>query len=292
MLGELLAILTATLWASTSVLSRKALEDMSPTEVNLVRAISSSAALWLILFKLKGWEALTWIDAFSLTLLTAAVLIGVGLGDFMLFKSMKLIGVSKSVALSSTYPLFTTLISIVALEEKLTSLNALGITLIVFGIFLISLSKNSEINRPRSSDTFTKGVALSIGTALTWSIGITLIALSIKEADPITANAYRLPILAIILAATMSPTRGLRKTFKNSKSFLWAFLAGVTGLGLGTTAYFGSIKLIGMAKATALSSIYPIITAIAATLVLREKPGLKTWTAIGLTVLGLLLTIR
>ncbi|MCD6444642.1 DMT family transporter, partial [Candidatus Bathyarchaeota archaeon] len=137
MLGELLALFTAVLWALTPVFGKKALEESSIVALNFVRSVFGSMALWLILPVARGWRLVD-VDPYSLALLTAAAVIGMGLGDLAFFKSMDMIGVSRSTAISSTYPLFTTFISILLLGEKLTVLNFLGTVSVVLGVSLIS----------------------------------------------------------------------------------------------------------------------------------------------------------
>lgn len=288
MLGEALALLTAVLWALTPVFSKKALEESSMVALNLVRSIFGSAALWLILPLARGWR-LVEVDPYSLMLLTAAV-IGMGLGDLVFFKSMSLIGVSRSTAISSTYPLFTTLMSVLLLGEKLTVLNILGITSVVLGVSLISIAAGEKGgSRKRDNPSLRRGLAFAISSAVIWSIGITLIALCVREVDPLAANTYRVSILALVLSLPPLFKKSFRRGLRNGRVLIWGAAAGVTGTSLGASVYLESIKLIGAARATALSSVYPMISAVAATLFLREKTNLKTWMGIGLTVLGIAL---
>lgn len=287
MLGELLALLTAVLWALTPVFGKKALEESSIVALNFVRSVFGSMALWLILPAARGWRLVD-VDPYSLALLTAAAVIGMGLGDLAFFKSMDMIGVSKSTAISSTYPLFTTFISILLLGESLTVLSFLGTVSVVLGVSLISIASSGE-NGGRDNPSLRKGVVLAIASAVIWSIGITLIALCVRDVDPLVANTYRLSILALILSLPPLLKKRFRRGLRSGKTLFWGAAAGVTGLSLGTSVYLESIKLIGAARATALSSIYPMISAVAATLFLKEKPNLKTWMGIGLTVLGIVL---
>lgn len=287
MFGEALALFTAILWALTPVFVKKALEKSSMIALNLVRSIFGSVALWLILLLAKGWR-LVEVDPYNLMILTMAAVIGMGLGDLVFFKSMSLIGVSRSTAISSTYPLFTSLMSILLLGERLTVLNILGIILVVLGVSLISMATKRG-DRKRGGSSFRNGVVFAISSAIIWSIGITLITICVREVDPLTANTYRISILAMVLSLPPLLKKSFRRGLRNGEALFWGAVAGITGMSLGASVYLESIRLIGAARATALSSIYPMISAVVATLFLREKTNLKVWMGIGLTVFGIIL---
>ncbi|MCX8161634.1 MAG: EamA family transporter, partial [Candidatus Bathyarchaeota archaeon] len=77
MLGESLALFTAVLWALTPVFSKKALGYATAVELNLVRSISGSLTLILILPVLRG-GLIFQLDLYGFILLLAATIIGIG----------------------------------------------------------------------------------------------------------------------------------------------------------------------------------------------------------------------
>lgn len=282
MVGELLALATAVFWALNPVFSRKALDYGSAVSLNVARSLFGSLSLWVVLFYSKGVDFLN-VDLLGLVLVVAAGLVGVGLGDLVFFKSMSVVGVSVSVAVSSVYPIFTAAASLLFLGEDLDVLDAVGIVCIVLSVSLVSLS---EKERRRGS---LKGVLLGLASAVLWSAAITLVALGVRRVDPIAANAYRFSFLTVILAGVLVVGKGFGEEFRRREFLFWSWASGVTGLTLGTTAYLESIRLIGAAKATALTSVYPVVSGLAALAVLREKPSLKVWAGLILTAVGVAL---
>jgi drug/metabolite transporter (DMT)-like permease len=282
MLGELLALSTAILWAVTPVLSRKALGYSTPVELNFVRAISGSIALILILlFTHRG--LIFDIDVYGFILLLAAMMIGIGLGDTVFFKSIYAIGVSRGVAVSSVYPLMVLLASAYIVGEPITLTDIAGGLSVVSATIIVALSKEESTI---GSNRYLSGIALSLTSALLWSVAIILVSIGVRSVDPLIGNAYRFLILAVAMLPLCR--RSLAK-LKDTRLLLWGSLSGLTGLALGTTVYLESIRLIGAGKATVITGIQPIISAILASSSLRERLNVRIWVAVTLASIGIIL---
>jgi drug/metabolite transporter (DMT)-like permease len=282
MLGELLALSTAILWALTPVFSKKALGYSTPVELNFVRAISGSIALILIILFTRGGLIFD-IDVYGFTLLLAATMIGIGLGDTVFFKSIDAIGVSRGVAISSVYPLIVLLTSACIVGEPVTLTDIAGGLSIVSATVIVALSEEESAV---GSNRYLSGVALSLASALLWSIAITLVSIGVRSVDPLIGNAYRFLILAI---ATLPLCRRSLAKLRDISLLLWGSLSGLTGLALGTTIYLESIRLIGAGKATVITGVQPIISAVIASLSLRERLSVKIWLAVILASIGIIL---
>jgi drug/metabolite transporter (DMT)-like permease len=281
MLGELLALSTAILWALTPVFSKKALGYSTPVELNFVRAISGSIALILIILFTRGGLIFD-IDVYGFALLLAATMIGIGLGDTVFFKSIDAIGVSRGVAISSVYPLIVLLTSACIVGEPVTLTDIAGGLSIVSATVIVALSEESAVG----SNRYLSGVALSLASALLWSIAITLVSIGVRSVDPLIGNAYRFLILAI---ATLPLCRRSLAKLRDTHLLLWGSLSGLTGLALGTTIYLESIRLIGAGEATVITGVQPIISAVIASLSLRERLSVKIWLAVILASIGIIL---
>ncbi|MEM2740399.1 MAG: DMT family transporter [Candidatus Bathyarchaeia archaeon] len=282
MLGEALALSTAILWALTPVFSKKALRYATAVELSLVRSISGSLTLILILPVLRG-GLIFQLDIYGFLLLLAATAIGIGVGDTVFFKGIDAIGVSRGVAVSSVHPLIVLLISASILSESITLVNVIGGVLVVSASIVVALSGEESKG---GSNQYIEGIVLSLASALLWSIAVTFVSIGVRSVDPLIGNAYRFLILALAMLPTCR--RSIHK-LRDSRLLLWGSLSGLTGLSLGTTLYLESIRLIGAGKATVITGIQPIISALAAGLSLRERLNMRIWIAVLLASIGIIL---
>jgi len=282
MLGEALALSTAILWALTPVFSKRALRYATAIELNMVRSISGSLTLILILPILRGGFIFQ-LDLYGFLLLLAATVIGIGIGDTVFFKGIDAIGVSRGVAVSSVHPLIVLLISAFLLNESITLVNVIGGVLVVSASIIVALSGEESRN---GSNQYFEGVVLSLVSALLWSIAVTFVSIGVRSVDPLIGNAYRFPILALAMLPICRRSMG---KLINARLLLWGSLSGLTGLSLGTTLYLESIRLIGAGRATVITGIQPIISALAANISLREKLSIWIWIAILLASIGIIL---
>jgi len=284
MLGEMLALSTAILWALMPVFSKKALGYANAVELNLVRSISASLTLIVLLPILRG-GLIFQLDLYGFLLLLAATVIGIGIGDAVFFKSIDAIGVSRSVAVSSVHPLLVLFISVFMLGESITLINMIGGLLVVSASIIVALSdlEGESIGRTKQ---YVRGVALSLASASLWSIAVTFVSIGVRSVDPLIGNAYRFPILAL---AMLPMCRHSLHKLRDARLLLWGSLSGLTGLSIGTTLYLESIRLIGAGKATIIVGIQPILSAIAASLSLRERLNVRVWIAVLLASTGMIL---
>lgn len=282
MLGEALALSTAILWALTPVFSKRALRYATALELSMVRSISGSLSLILILPILRG-GLIFQLDLYGFLLMLAATIIGIGIGDTVFFKGIDAIGVSRGVAVSSVHPLIVLLISVYLLNESITPINIIGGILVVSASVIVALS--GEESRG-GSNRYVEGVALSLASALLWSIAVTFVSIGVRSVDPLIGNAYRFPILALAMLPICR--RSINK-LRDTRLLLWGSLSGLTGLSLGTTLYLESIRLIGAGKATIITGIQPVISALAANISLRESLSVRIWVAVLLASIGIIL---
>jgi drug/metabolite transporter (DMT)-like permease len=105
--------------------------------INTIRVIAVAAAMLIfspIIDREQGFLKMRRETA--LTLISGGI-VALGLGWFLLASSFVYTPASKAVPISSTTPLFSTLIGITILHEKVTAKNVLGSAMIVAAIFLI-----------------------------------------------------------------------------------------------------------------------------------------------------------
>lgn len=139
--GVFVALLTAIVWSISISMINLAIRRNPGFEnalaINTLR-VAALAAFLLVLTPTihKGFGFLK-MKRRTVFMLLAGGIVALGLGWLFLTLSFSYIPESRAVPVSSTTPLFSTLLGILFLHEEVTAKVALGSVMVVFGIFLI-----------------------------------------------------------------------------------------------------------------------------------------------------------
>lgn len=139
--GIVVALATAVLWSVSITMMNVAVLEASDLDhalvINTVRAAGVAVSLLALSPLLDRKLSFLKAELRTVTVLIAGGVVALGLGWFLLTYSFVQTYESRAVPISSTTPLFSTLVGFVFLREKVTWRNALGSVIIVSGIFLI-----------------------------------------------------------------------------------------------------------------------------------------------------------
>jgi DME family drug/metabolite transporter len=282
MLGELAALGAAVSWAVAPMLYRKALLKTNPISANIVRCVSNAAVLLVILLATGRGGVLASLPLEVMILVAVSGLIGLGLGDTLYMIGLKSVGVAKAVPLASTYPLFSLLWAILLLGEPVALPAVFGAVAILFGIWLLSREKENSVAGTQTKALF-KGVAASLGTAVVWSISLTLMdaALKLSSASSLDVNfailTLRLaPLAGVMLAfsSVLDKKRGFLKMKRRTLIELCA--GGLVANGVGWLLMNISLLNIMESQAIPISSTSPLFSTLASFALLNEKVTAKT----------------
>ncbi|MEM3088021.1 MAG: DMT family transporter, partial [Candidatus Bathyarchaeia archaeon] len=255
MLGELAALGAAICWAISAVLYKTGMTDLDPIQVNLIRSAPAAVFTLLLFWALNGW----WSNPFAmephaLVYVAVGVLLGLGVGDCAYFSSLRKIGVSRAVPLTSTYPLFMIPISVFLLHEQLVLTVGVGTIAIVVGTWLVSTPNEGNNSTPRGNLKI--GVALALFAAVVWAMGFYFFKLALNVADVFMACAARLLILipvVVLLTYTIRPRKQV-----SSRTYVLLGLAGIVALGVGGTLVYYGLKIATATVVVPLSATTPL----------------------------------
>ena len=171
-LAEWAALSCALIWATNGLLLRTQSEHVTPGAMNAIRCAVAGAAFWLALpFDSVPLVGLLEVTAAEWIMMLAALSLGVALGDTLYLIAMKEIGVSRTLALTGTFPLTTLLWQTLLLDAPFNPTLLLGSALVVSGLFFLSRSGAAD-ERPVRLQW---GIALSLVAALCWGFSATLL---------------------------------------------------------------------------------------------------------------------
>jgi DME family drug/metabolite transporter len=287
--GELAAISCAVLWAVSTVLMRSQTGRVPVLALNAIRALWASVVFLSVLAAVGRLGDLLTVPSAALIGLLGSVLIGMALGDTLHIKAMTLIGVSRALPISSTYPILTALLAVIWLDEPVTPRILGGIVLVVGGVYLVAFPRvGSVIERVPASG---RGITLALIAACCWAVSTATVKPALSLVDPLVANGVRLPAAMLVLQLLSWRSEGLGSPFRfGRRAGLMLAVAGLIS-GLSGALWLLGVRDAGAAKAAALSSTAPIFAAPLAALFLGEKLSRQVGLGTLLTVAGIWLVL-
>lgn len=138
MKGEILALISAVLWGISAIFDKLAItnNNVPVPQANLIRSFGGFIFLLLIIIALRDLD-FSAFDGRRVSYLLIAGSIAGGIAMIIFYFALRQIGASRTVPLSSIYPLFTVLFASVFLGESISLKVLAGTVLIVMGVILV-----------------------------------------------------------------------------------------------------------------------------------------------------------
>ena len=138
-IGIPLALLTALLWGLSTVFLKAGLTSLTPIQVNSVRLPFVTIILYTT-WAFSGKKTNKLRTSLLPLIASTGVFFSMGLGSLLYFEiALAKIGPSKTSALISTSPVFSLIMALVFLKEKISIRLALGVGLCVAGVWWVSV---------------------------------------------------------------------------------------------------------------------------------------------------------
>jgi DME family drug/metabolite transporter len=291
--GQEYAIACAFLWALSSALLKSQTHKINVVFLGALRTLPALLIYWGILLFTGRFAELGRLPLQAWAYLAGSTLVGLVLGDSIYFQSMKLIGLSRALPLSTTYPFFTMLLSLLFLDEQLSWTVVVGAVLIATGGYFLALQRGGQ---RLAEDQATRrinvvGVSLALSAAICWSMSTVMLRMGLEQVDTTMANVVRLSVLMVALSMmALKLGRFGRVKAYGLRSLGIVFLAGIIGTGLGTFAFLTAVQRAGAARTSILTATTPLF-GVPLSLLLKERPSSRTLVGTGLTMAGVWLTI-
>lgn len=298
-IGEYAALLTAVFWTVTALAFERASRKVGSLSVNIIRLAMALFFLGFYSLINRGLFLPTDATAYQWLWLSLSGLVGFVLGDYFLFKSYEVISARISMLIMALAPPMAALISWIALDEKLTAKQGLGMLLTFAGIALVILKR--EVNTDEEEESTQKkvklnyplvGLLLAFGGAVGQAGGLVLSKIGMQDYDVVSAVQIRV-ITGIIGFALMflfmNRWDSLFAAIKNPAAMKRITLGAVFGPFLGVTFSLLSIRYTSTGVASAIMSIVPVIIIAPAILIFKEKFNGKELIGALITVGGVML---
>gem|GEM_PF-593203 len=287
--GILAALSSALAWTLITLLARTLATRVPSLSLNIVR--SAVGSLFLIPAALvagdpKGLHGLTagaWVS------IVVSVLVALGVGDTAYLESAKTLGLARAVTISTAgYPLVAGALAIWWFGERLTLAAALGCAVTLGGLALmVSEQHAAPAAAAADPEARRRGLALATIAALSWGIGAALMKSPLREIDPLTIQAIRMPLTTLVLWTTPWARGTARGLWAHRRAVAPAVLALGALTALSAVGYLVGIKYAGVTLGTVVSSVSPLFALPIGLLVLGERVTWRAAAGAGLTVAGI-----
>ncbi|MFA5091013.1 MAG: DMT family transporter, partial [Candidatus Omnitrophota bacterium] len=194
--------------------------------------------------------------------------------------------------------IYTIILSLIFLQEKITGFVALGAVFMLTGAFLITQEKKSftgEIKKKFSRDEV-KGILFALGAALCWGITPVLIKPAVEESGSAVVGTLAAYLAAAVIIVIMLGDRTRRKRLTGlslRKNMLLMAVAGIF-TAAGQLLYFTSLERSPANVIAPLMSIQLLFIFLLSYFINRriELFSLKVALGIGATVAGTILLFQ
>jgi drug/metabolite transporter (DMT)-like permease len=258
-------------FAANSLLTRSALGAgrLDPASFTLVRVATGALTLALLArarsrrsTQAGSWPAAAALAAYAVFFTLAYTRIGAGVGALLLFGSVQV----------------TMIVAGLLRGERPARIDWVGLTLACIGLLILTV--------PGSSAPDLLGSGLMLLGGICWG-AYSLAGRSSRDPLGATAgNFLRAMPGAIALAVIWTPSRHI-----TTAGLVLAAASGSLASGVGYTFWYAALPSLAAWRAAVVQLIVPVLTAIAAAVLLNESIGARLMAATALVAAGVWLTI-
>jgi drug/metabolite transporter (DMT)-like permease len=287
-LGEVMALSAAIVWAFAVILFKKSGESVHPIGLNLVKNLLA-VTLFIPTAWLFGESLLLPASTGTYLMFLASGALGIGLADTFFFKSLNSLGAGLSAIVDCLYSPSIIGLSIIWLGESLSTLQLVGVVLIVSAVLTILVEKHTTVSDRRQ---IYWGVFWGAMAMFTMAIGIVMIKPLLTDAPLIWATQVRLVggLAVLFLMLLLHPAR--KKIIDSARStHRWGYTISGSFMGgyLSMLLWLAGMKYTQASTAAALNQTSNVFVFIFAAIFLKEKITPVRMGAIALGVGGALL---
>jgi drug/metabolite transporter (DMT)-like permease len=281
-MGEIAAIITAICWTFSSVIFTSISKDAGAVATNRVRLVFAFSLLLVAHVVLTG--RLLPLDAapFRWIWLGISGIIGLVVGDTLLFKSYALIGNRLGSLLMAGVPVFSSVGALIFLGEKLALATAVGIALCVCGISVVVLERqtgNLESTHHERRQ-FIVGVLCGLGGALGQAAGIILTKKGLSDDFPSISGVVIRMLVALVFVWAVTIAMGqvkmtVEKFLRNPRTLRDMSIGSLIGPFMGIWLSQIAIQYTYVGIASTLMALTPIFLLPVARWYYKEKVSLR-----------------
>ncbi len=291
-LGKILAIGCAMLWAFAVLFFKRSGETIPPVALNLYKSVIA-ALLFVPVMIFAGTDI---FPASARTgdylMLILSGIIGITVADSLFFKSLNILGAGLSAIVDCLYSPMLILLSFVMLGDTITSMEIIGGFLVVVAVLAATFKTPKTALDPKQ---MLLGIILGALAMMTLALSVIIMKPSLEHGlDVIWITEIRLVAGAVAIMFTTLFKRDRRSVYRpliQASAWKFAFPGTVIGNFFAMTLWIWAFKLTEIASAAVLNQTSTIFIVILASVFLKEKFTIRRFMATCLAFGGSALVI-
>jgi drug/metabolite transporter (DMT)-like permease len=284
-LGEVLSLLSAVVWALAVIFFRKSGEKVHPLALNMFKN-TLALVLFLPTMWIFGKTLLHSAPISTYVLLLLSGVIGIGIGDTLLFKSLNILGAGLTGLVVCMYSPFIICLSILFLNETLTILQVLGAVFVISAVLIATIEKPKVEITPKN---LFAGVLLGVIASGAMAVGIVMIKPILESSPLLWVTEIRLfgGALALGIILIAHPKRSkIFDSLVSTKSWSYTISGSLIGAYLAMIIWLGGMKYTQASIASALNQTTTIFIFIFGGIILREPMHMRRTAGVILAFIG------
>lgn len=296
--GGLAALGSAAAWALGAILFRRVGDVASPEGMNLAKSGLGIALLLLASALTGGFVAageLAAVEVRGLVLLSLSGLVGIALGDTLFFMALVRLEPRRTLLLATVGQVFTVLLAVAFLGERLALLAWAGVALVLGGVAWVMREQvGSEAADPEIRGRAQRGMVYGLLASLCMSLSMLLADQGVEGLSALDATWIRLLAGGVGVAAwgAAQGRLGLWLAPFRDGRLLWQMLGAVCVIIFGGF-YLSllSLKLTSVSISTVLTATEPLFVLPLAALLLGERLSLRAVLGALIAVIGVAMVL-
>jgi drug/metabolite transporter (DMT)-like permease len=287
-LGEGLSLLSAVLWALAIVFFRKSGRRVHPLSLNMFKNLLAFT-LFIPTVYLFGETLLRPAPVQVYLLLVLSGIIGIAIGDTLLFGSLNNLGASLSAIVICLYSPFIIALSLIFLQESLTMLQVLGAAMIICAVLIATMQKEKQTE---DSKKRVVGIVLGVLASASMAVGVIIMKPILETSPLVWTTLVRLcgGIIGLAVVFLIYPRRrALIDSLITTRSWTYTITGSLIGAYAAMLIWLGGMKYTQASVASALNQTSTIFIFVFAALLLKERMNLRKTIGVVLAFAGSIL---
>ncbi len=277
---------TALIWGVNIPVVKFATQNVDALVFNAVRMVASVATLALLAWfetrrRPLDWKNIPWLRIVFLTLVS-------GVSYPLLFMlGIKQTTAANTALLMASMPMWTAIISLLFIREKLPAITWIGLLVTFIGTMIVVGAKD---DLDLTDQKYLIGNLLVLGAAMTWAAGTVISRPLMSSVGPLQLAFFTAALSTPIQLLIASP-----KIAENASDLMLPLVigsllfSGVLSTGLAPATWNYGVKRLGGSHAAVYQNIVTLVAVLGGWWVLDEPRLTSQWIGGGLTIAGLII---
>lgn len=290
LLGELASLATAVLWTGSATFFTIAGRRLGSAVLNRTRLLLAVIFLLVTHTLLLGTPLPLDASPDRWLWLGLSGVIGLAIGDAMLFQTYVLIGPRLGLLMLSTAPLISALLAWAMLGESLLPIEWLGVVLTIAGIAWV-VTRGSGPLLDRHQPHYLQGIVLGLGAAVCQAAGLTLSKLGLGGDFPALSGVVIRMLAGFVALWGWTLLRGqIGETFtcwsQDRGALVPAVAGAIVGPFLGVWMSLIGVQLARVGVASTIMALPPVFLLPVSHFILKEDINWQAWAGTFVAIAG------